>query len=570
MGYSVFMFYGRARRVIAPLLLCCLLVFCSGGRAQAADGLSFAVGASGLTTLSYDGQSLLRRAGSGNPLLVNWGPRFRRADGTTYDTKTAGVNAAPTATTLDTVHQKITVTYAWGALSYAYRRQGDRLLITLGIHNTSPDTLIHLDTYLVEMLFPTVPNGTGNDPGMFGQGAMHPLHQYPLSANPQQTPGLLMVEWGGGALDFCTEEVTNALTVSIPHTTNPPDKTAYPFQVSWAMPLAPGAARTETISLRFGPAGASGAALAQDVLAKYRAAYPFQVHCSDRRMIGMDILAASEAHPPKNPRGWFNNSADVDTTTPAGVAAFRTRLLAYADASIKVLKALNAQGVITWDVEGEEFRQSTYYGDPRLVPKLAPEMEYKDASGVATVDAYFQKFRAAGLRVGVCLRPQEIVFRDGVPAQTPSLDPSRTLMGKVAYAKKRWGCTLFYTDSTTNAQGVLDPDIFRSVAEAYPDVLLFPENQTTRYYAYTAPFDSFFHQGITSTPQIVRDVYPEAFSLLMAGNGVETLDAGHDKLVAAVRRGDILLCNAWFMNPDIAKFVQIYHDAGRSPAPNVH
>ena len=72
------------------------------------------------------------------------------------------------------------------------------------------------------------------------------------------------------------------------------------------------------------------------------------------------------------------NFGKIDITTDKGKAAFRAALLKLADNSIKVLKDTNAQGMITWDPEGEEFSESCYYGDPRLVPTLAPEMEFKN------------------------------------------------------------------------------------------------------------------------------------------------------------------------------------------------
>ena len=43
-----------------------------------------------------------------------------------------------------------------------------------------------------------------------------------------------------------------------------------------------------------------------------------------------------------------------------------------------------------------------YVGDPTRV-QFAPEMEYKDETGVATVDAYLKKITDAGFRVGHCL-----------------------------------------------------------------------------------------------------------------------------------------------------------------------
>ena len=43
--------------------------------------------------------------------------------------------------------------------------------------------------------------------------------------------------------------------------------------------------------------------------------------------------------------------------------------------SIRVLRAANAQGMVTWDVEGQQYPDATYYGKPHVLPQLAPEME---------------------------------------------------------------------------------------------------------------------------------------------------------------------------------------------------
>jgi hypothetical protein len=112
---------------------------------------------------------------------------------------------------------------------------------------------------------------------------------------------------------------------------------------------------------------------------------------------------------------------------------------------------------------------------------------------------------------------------------------------KIAYAKKRWGCTLFYVDSTATASGSLDPDVFKKVADAHPNVLLIPENESMRYFAYSAPLNSYVHHKVTSTPAGARMVYRKAFSILMASDGDRPED--HTALVNAVRRGDILLFN---------------------------
>ena len=68
-------------------------------------------------------------------------------------------------------------------------------------------------------------------------------------------------------------------------------------------------------------------------------------------------------------------------------------------------------------------------------------------------DEYFGRFRAAGLRTGICVRPQLLqVAADKKSAnQTPVDDPAGLLIDKIAYARKRWGVTLIYLDSTSTA-----------------------------------------------------------------------------------------------------------------------
>ena len=49
------------------------------------------------------------------------------------------------------------------------------------------------------------------------------------------------------------------------------------------------------------------------------------------------------------------NFGEIDVTNDKGKAAFRAALLKLADNSVQVLKDTGAQGMITWDPEGEEF-----------------------------------------------------------------------------------------------------------------------------------------------------------------------------------------------------------------------
>jgi hypothetical protein len=328
--------------------------------------------------------------------------------------------------------------------------------------------------------------------------------------------------------------------------------------------IKPGTSKVFNVSLRFGPAGARVQDLSGDVLQTYAKKYPFQVDWKDRRPIGAIFLAGRQINVARNPRRWTLNFGEIDVTTDKGKAAFRAALLKLADNSVQVLKDTGAQGMITWDPEGEEFPGACYYGNPGLVPTLAPEMEFKDGGTKSTIDEYFEKFRAAGLKVGVCIRPQQITIRDREPVHQNTDDDHaiQVLRERIAYANRRWGCTLFYVDSTTTAPiggRSYYPEVFKAVAQAHPDVLLIPENESMGYFAYSAPLNSYAHHKITSTPVGARLVYPKAFSVLMASDGDRPED--HAALLNAVRHGDILLFNCWYPNPGAEKIKKLYEQA---------
>ena len=150
---------------------------------------------------------------------------------------------------------------------------------------------------------------------------------------------------------------------------------------------------------------------------------------------------------------------------------------------------------------------------------------------------------------------------DGKPVHQAADDEQalQILREKIAYAKQRWGCTLFYVDSTATAGRPFYPEVFKAVAQAHPDVLLIPENESMRYFAYAAPLNSYVHHKISSTPVGARLVYPNVFSVLMAPDGDRPED--HGALVTAVRNGDILLFNGWFNNAGAEKVKKLYEEA---------
>ncbi len=267
---------------------------------------------------------------------------------------------------------------------------------------------------------------------------------------------------------------------------------------------------------------------------------PAIVHWPDRRPIGVLFLASNSSASPTNPRGWFNDPG-LDFTGTNGSQRFRRALLDYTDHSIAILKRTGAQGAIVWDLEGEQFpHKTTFIGDPRLLDRLAPEM--------ATVaDEFFGRLRSAGLKVGLTVRPQRLVFdASGQPRQTQVFDTQQILLEKIDFARTRWGATLFYIDSNG---GIRRPDEvwqLRHLAEQRPDILLIPEHHYLPYWAFSAPYASLRKGEPVITARWARKIYPRSFQAL------DVSDAASDaaKITTAWLQGDVLLFRAWFWSPE--------------------
>ena len=210
----------------------------------------------------------------------------------------------------------------------------------------------------------------------------------------------------------------------------------------------------------------------------------------------------------------------------------------YADTSISNLTRIGAQGVIAWDLEGEEYPHKTsFIGDPRLLDQLAPEM-------APVADEFFKKFKDAGLKVGVTIRPQQLIFDRGLARQTTVFDIKRVLLEKIDYAQAHWGATLFYVDSN---DGFWRPDEavqLRLVAHERPDILLIPEHHYLPDWAFSAPYVSLRKGDPDVTAGLARTLIPNSFQAL------DVADASKDEVAAAMHHGDILLFRAWYWNSD--------------------
>ena len=478
--------------------------------------------------------------------------------------------------------------FAWGAIDVHFAQNGNNLDITTTISNNTKSGILFdgAAIFPAVLRFPQLPKG-------FGQP------NYPQMAFNTTGPSVTVADWGGGEVVAVAPLAGKPLysgfwpgagAGGVPYAPEisgtTPDGLAA-FQPHNDRPVRPGQTDQYTVSLRFAPSGAPTGRLAADAYAGWASTYPATLHWADHRAIGTAYLASSPqggniTQPgglPTNPRRYFSDDT-VDITTPAGLTAFQDRILQGAATEVINAKRMHAQGVITWDIEGEEYPQPTsYVCAPDEIASISPEMEStvnvpgSRYLGQKLDDAYFATLRDAGLRVGVCLRPQHFTRSGQRSAQQTSLQPQAIvgeLLRKAQYAHQRWGATLFYVDSTVDPTGaVLPAAFFQQLGAALPDSLFIPEQSTPLHYAYTAPFKSFLDLGALGTDPSTRLFYPHAFSAILVNDAdAARLASAQAQLTAAVKQGDILMAHVDYWQANDPVIVEIYEAArSKSTAP---
>jgi hypothetical protein len=528
--------------------------------ARAADELVAGFRESGLVSLTFAGTQLLKKGQ----------PRLRHVFWESGDVDDVPGSAQPT-TSFDLRSLTLVQTWTQGQIACVYRESTDRLNIQITFTNRGDRRIRGLDMNVLDLAFPITPGGPGwnND-----------LH---TTSDAVDDVAAIIAQYGSASLAAVGTDLDSEFRLQLEkdfETVNPGynlmvgtlSKSTSDFVHVDGCRLDPGQAVRFQISLRFGPSKAGLADLAGDVFAKFRQRFPRVLNWPDRRPITMLMLASSAAehHSSTNPRGWLNDPR-VDVTTPDGRDAFKNQMLQQrAQRCVDQCELRGAQGVIVWDVEGEEYPPLVFVGDPRKLPQLAPEMD-------AIATDVFKVFSDAGLKTGICIRPSRIAKQKG---ETPwrhdfmGFDPVAEMAGKIAYAKRRWGCTLFYVDTNvtlalaSRGPGKKDEvqnwfvraDQMRRLAQRFPDVLIIPEFQYTGYYSHLSGYREL-RGGIASTSERDRLAYPGAFSVINVADG--PIVERRADLLAGVRRGDILMFRGWFGTRDGALVQGIYEEARR-------
>lgn len=537
---------------ICWVMLACLFALFAPASAQ---DLQISFGEKGLASIKHFGVELLDPAHADPNVQV---VRFPTADGNFEQLYAPPV----TKQTYDVKARVLTQEYSWGTVAYAYAVHGARLDMTITATNTTQKTIGTLNIYPIKLLLPHCRQN--RDGGVYVDD-----HGVIAVLNWEFTRGLGVGNWFYEPVQNGKQVIPLSLSIPEARVSHHPVVDNEKYFNDPGRPLAPGKSDTYKISLAFGQPGSSAAELAPDFQQAYAKALPMQLQWPDRRPIGTVFYAHPFQNWKTNPRGFnFGKGAQNDITTAEGLTAFKADLLQYGDNCIKILKTMNAQGAIVWDLEGEEFwHPLSYIGDPRMLPQVAPEMD-------KLADEFLKKFTDAGLKIGVTIRPTEVYYREG---QTPRFwhrdvkDPVALMSEKIDYAKKRWGATIFYLDSNVFGEGfdtklppknnvpwVMPSSMLQQLTASHPDCLVIPEWSSFSDYRFGAPYSSPNLRQL-GTDANTRRIYPTAFRVVAVNSAL--LEECWDSYTQSVQGGDILLCYSWFMATENELVRLIYREA---------
>jgi hypothetical protein len=191
-------------------------------------------------------------------------------------------------------------------------------------------------------------------------------------------------------------------------------------------------------------------------------------------------------------------------------------------------------------------------------------------------DEFFKVFTDAGLRTGVCIRPTEIqVNGQKLRHKGMGNDWIELLCSKIAYAKKRWGCTLFYIDSPVmyifDYDGkpvgfTLPASVFYEVARRNPDVLLIPEMSTLAYFESGTIYKEMTPHSfgnVFRTNELVRLAYPNAFTVIKVDT--KMVNQKQSDIIQGQRSGDVLMAPCWYRSAEYDALKRLRQYAGLLP-----
>ena len=527
-----------------------VVVLAMAGPAAEQPVVEVEFGETGLQSLTAGGTDYLD-----DGRLKVTGAFLRRPDGRVY---AADLNGAERS--IDREARRVSLVFPWGRVETTYEAGAERLNLDVSVtNNRQHDVLVGLYVSPLRLKFPRKPKI---------QNRSYLFYMRASVAHNLGSPAIVGADGGRARVALCNEQLARPLAFGLggPVDGNarvrpvlaytgrhPMLKKRFPFI---DRPVPPGGSDHWEMSVRFAPAETSLNAMTDDLFARYAELFPRELQWPDRRPIASIFVAGGGNLPqPSNPRG-YRFARKLDLRTEEGREKFPEKALEFADKCVEVCEKIGAQGIVVWNLEGQEYKHPiTYLGDPRSLP---PEME-------AVADDFFQKFTDAGLRTGLTIRPSR-PLRPAYDEKVEHVSWSapvrymRNLHRKIAYAKKRWACSIFYIDS--NLRWSQDPFAFpdldgsgysamideRSLAELqrrHPDVLIVPEHESAGTYAYGAPYVQPGNVHSFRSSDSVLRTYPGAFRMINAVNDKDLVFANMKEVVRAAVAGEAFFARGW-------------------------
>ena len=493
--------------------------------------------------------------------------------------------------------------YGWGRMSVRYRQDGDVIHVQLTLRNDSELPIARFRASLLQLRVTEV-GDLSNKKNSKWQSTL-------------DQPAAIPLKTEAGTLFACYESFYPPVHFGLREGADEAPGT-YPLTVAGSVDafpkggvyvpafgiprIPPGETLTLDFALRFRTDGRPKHVVLDEFYKNWQGYHEPDLEWPDRRPIGAAFMASEFGktgvewgQEGTNPRRLFSPSMDVlEVDSPQGRAMLRKLVRNLAFTAVRNAKKLNAQGVIMWNMEMGT-HGTGFVGDPRMVPILAPEID-------RAMDDYFEIVRDAGLTPGCCIRPPQMRWSDGKWVQgagnaNPSSDPvftdfakhipehipwwhvyplAQRMSDKIDYAKTRWGCRIFYVDTSIvyRARGLkggmkgrgISAHIYRRIRQDHPDVLIIPEvmKRHHAYLAHMAPYQQTGY-GLIRPMQnghYTRDLYPDYFGMLYVhGSGGDPM-RGRAQRVHEVVWGQVLCSDVFWVVGPLGEAVREFWNQG--------
>ena len=217
----------------------------------------------------------------------------------------------------------------------------------------------------------------------------------------------------------------------------------------------------------------------------------------------------------------------------------RNNLLAYEDNVIASCKILGAQGAIIWE-SGDDFPpydELKYLGVPDLFSPYFPK---------SYLDQFFKRITDAGLRVGGCIRPGQIIrnLQGNLTSVSSASGWQYDYGERLNFGREQWGWTLAYFDSMVYADVPFPVGPMEEIIPYFPNYSIFGECVSGPEWAAQI--------GLYLMPSLTAPFPTQGVSLMHPLDSQSQYTPGWAaRAIAARKAGNIIFgfkgwCNDWY------------------------